>query len=98
MYEDKPYTPRVRNILGKTVYFYYYNKTYISEMKLKSNKKEEFLPKTQDLKFRKDYLKLTRRVTHNTMKNYLTHHIAEYLLRIEDKNEFILIDKIAEII
>ena len=97
LYEDKPYTPRIRNILDETVYFYYYDKTYISEIKLKSDKKEEFLPKIQDLEFRKDYLKHIRRVTHNMMKNHLTHHIAENLLRIKNKNEFIapeLINKI----
>ena len=98
LYEDKPYTPRVLNILGKTVYFYYYDKTYISEIKLKSDKKEEFLPKIQDLEFRKDYLKLTRRVNHNIMKNTVTHHIAENLLRIKNKNEFIDIDTIYKLI
>lgn len=84
-YAINPQTPRIRNFFNTPVYFYYYNEqTFVSEKKLKSIKKEKCLPKVEDKKFRKIYLKLTRRITHNKMKNYLPFYIAEAISRMNN--------------
>src|SRR5574344_1040232 len=84
-YAINPQTPRIRKFFSTPVYFYYYNEqTFVSEKKLKYIKKKKCLPQVEDKKFRKIYLKLTRRITQNKMKNYLPFYIAEAISRMNN--------------
>jgi hypothetical protein len=74
-----------RTFIGVVNFMYYYNgKTYISKKKLQHTLPEKPFPKTDMLEFKKDYSKLTRRVNHNTMCNFVHLHLAEQIFRLNN--------------
>ena len=84
LYAINPKTPRIRKFFDIPVYFYFFNEqTYVSNIRLKTSKMEKPLGKTEDKEFRKTYLKLTRKIIHNTMEKYLYQYIAEELWRMD---------------
>lgn len=81
-YNQTPQTPRIRNFFDIPLYFYYYeNTTFVSSEKLATKQIECNITKTEDKEFRKTYCKVRRRIYHNEMVHYLSHHVAEAILR-----------------
>ncbi|MDD3237900.1 MAG: hypothetical protein PHV37_07375 [Candidatus Gastranaerophilales bacterium] len=84
LYFLQPQTPRIRKFFDIPVYFYFYdNRTFVSGEALKTNLTPKTLAKSEDLKFRKTYLKLTRRINHHSMISFLSYYIAEEIWRID---------------
>jgi hypothetical protein len=71
---------------------------HVSNIRLKTNKTEKSLSKTEDKEFRKTYLKLTRKITHNTMENNLTYHIAEQLWRMDKSFDNLIEEKLFKLL
>lgn len=68
--------------MGVLNFMYYYNgQTYISKKKLLHKHAEKPFSKMDMLEFKKDYSKLTRRVNHNSMQNFVHLHLAEQIFR-----------------
>ena len=66
------------------VYFYYYDGlVYVSEQKLFAKNYSYKLNSLEVRAFKKVYLKIRRRIYHNCMKYYLSHHVAEAILRTQ---------------
>ena len=81
-YNNKPQIPRMRNFFDIPVYFYYYdNLTYVSAKKLISTNIEQQYKASEVREFKKSYLKIRRRIYHHEMKSFLSHHVAEAILR-----------------
>lgn len=81
-FKVKPLIACERKFLGVTNYMYYYNnQTYFSKKKLISKFQEQAFSKSDMLEFKKDYSKLTRRVNHNSMQNFVHLHLAEQIFR-----------------
>ena len=79
-----PQEPRIRKFFDTPVYFYYYDGlVYISEQKLLAKNCKNKLNFSEVRDFKKVYLKIRRRIYHNGMKYYLSHHIAEAILRMQ---------------
>ena len=80
----KPQEPRIRTFFDTPVYFYYYDGlVYVSEQKLFAKNYSYKLNSLEVRAFKKVYLKIRRRIYHNGMKYYLSHHIAEAILRMQ---------------
>ena len=83
-FNSNPQEPRIRNFFDTPVYFYYYDGlVYVSEQKLFAKNCRNKLSSLEVRNFKKVYLKIRRRIYHNGMKYYLSHHIAEAILRIQ---------------
>lgn len=81
-FAQKPQEPRIRNFFDIPLYFYYYNgTTYVSEQKLYSKEYQKGFNLSEVREFKKIYLKVRRRIYHNEMVHYLSHHVAEAILR-----------------
>lgn len=90
-YNKTPQEPRIRNFFDIPLYFYYYDgATYVSEQKLNSNRYENKLNISEVREFKKMYMKVRRRIYHNEMVHYLSHHVAEAILRANLSFEEIL--------
>ena len=80
----KPQEPRIRTFFDTPVYFYYYDGlVYVSEQKLFAKNYSYKLNSLEVRAFKKVYLKIRRRIYHNCMKYYLSHHVAEAILRTQ---------------
>ena len=81
-FNEKPQEPRIRNFFDVPLYFYNYNGfIYVSERKLLSTTKENKFSISEIRDFKKAYSKIRRRIYHKEMKHYLSHHVAEAILR-----------------
>lgn len=79
---EKPQEPRIRNFFDIPLYFYNYNGfIYVSERKFLSTTKENKFSISEIRDFKKTYSKIRRRIYHKEMKHYLSHHVAEAILR-----------------
>ena len=82
LFNKNPKIPCERNFVGVLNFMYYYNgQTYISKKKLLHKYTEKPFSKMDMLEFKKDYSKLTRRVNHNSMQNFVHLHLAEQIFR-----------------
>lgn len=74
----------IKRRIGKLVYMYYYNnKVFVSAKKIQNLSPSKPITKNDVVEFKKVYLKLTRRIYHNSMYNLMHYHIAEQIFRLE---------------
>ena len=84
LFNKNPQIAKERTFLGKLVYMYYYNnKVFVSAKKLQNLSPSKPITKNDVVEFKKVYLKLTRRIYHNSMYNLMHYHIAEQIFRLE---------------
>lgn len=99
LYKEKPQVARMRKFFKKPVYFYYYNnKTWVVSKPFVSSEPEANLCKEEVLKFKTDYLRISRRIVLHQSVNYLEHHVAEAIWKLNNPNIEDLVENIYKII
>lgn len=84
LFDNNPQMAKERTFLGKLVYMYYYNnKVFVSAKNLQNLSPLKPISKNDVTEFKKVYLKLTRRIYHNSMYNLIHYHLAEQIFRLE---------------
>ena len=81
-FEREPKTPKMRRFYDIPVYFYLYDdELFIVDKPLKTKRNKLPHTKEESLRIKVLYSRLRRSINHSKMKQNLTQHVAEHVLR-----------------
>lgn len=95
LYDKKPQIARMRKYFDKPVYYYHYdNKTWVVSKPFITTKNEKSMNKKAVAEFKINCSRIARRLFLNQRANYLEHHIAEIIWRLNNPNQEELVNYI----